>query len=171
MRPARVEDAQELYDLIESNRDHLAWFIRSSLVTSVEDERSWLEKVTQPVELAKRIGGLIEQRGQIIGNVTMRFLEGPDHASAEMGYFLAEDAQGSGLVTKACRILIRLAFDKHDIHRVVIRAARENERSRAVADRLGFTFEGYQREALELDDGRHDSAVYSLLSHERDRLG
>ena len=170
LRPARVEDAQELYDLIDANRSHLSPVIRSSQVTCVEEEREYLEKMSHPDERAKRIGGLIEQRGVIIGNVTMQFLEGPDQGTGEIGYFLSESAQGSGTVTKACRVLIRLAFDEHDIHRVNIRSIKNNRRSRAVAERLGFTFEGYLREALQLDDGRHDVAVYSLLSHERDRL-
>ncbi len=170
LRKAQIEDAQELYDLIDSNRVHLSAVIRSSQITSVGDEREYLEKMSRPEEQAKRIGGLIEQDGVITGNVTMRFLDGPDQGTGEIGYFLAKSAEGSGTITKACRVLIRLAFDEHDIHRVNIRVTKSNKRSRAVAERLGFTLEGYLREAIQLDDGRHDVAMYSLLTHERDQL-
>ena len=171
IRPARIDDAQEAFELIESNREHLKGLNRMSHIQNIDDERAFLEKMTQPEVLARRIGGLIEKDGKLIGGIGLGLRDGADTGSGELGYWLAEHATGSGIVTNACRILITMAFDEYDIHRVIIRATRDNKRSRAVAERLGFTFEGYQREALKHDDGYHDSAVYSLLSHERGRLG
>jgi RimJ/RimL family protein N-acetyltransferase len=39
-------------------------------------------------------------------------------------------------------------------------------RSRALAERLGFSYEGTLRKALRLSDGYHDDAVYAVLAEE-----
>lgn len=49
--------------------------------------------------------------------------------------------QGKGIVTAACRTMVRHAFEEHQLHKVVISCAIDNPRSRAVAERLGFTQE------------------------------
>ncbi len=57
------------------------------------------------------------------------------------------------------------------MHRITIRARTDNVRSRAVAERLGFTFEGVMREALLVQEDHHDAALYSLLRNEWPRDG
>ena len=85
---------------------------------------------------------------------------------ADIGYWLAADAQGRGLATECSRRLIDWLLDERDMHRITIRARTDNTRSRAVAERLGFTFEGVLREALLVQEAHHDAALYSLLRSE-----
>ena len=42
IRSARVDDAQEAFELIESNREHLKGLNRMSHIQSIEDERAFL---------------------------------------------------------------------------------------------------------------------------------
>ena len=52
-------------------------------------------------------------------------------------------------------------------HRIEIQAAADNRRSRAVAERLGFTFEASMRDGHRHPDGTYvDQVVYGLLEHE-----
>lgn len=58
--------------------------------------------------------------------------------AAEPGYWLDEDRQGLGIMTRATARLIEFAFDKQECNRVVLRCAAENIKSRGIPERLGF---------------------------------
>jgi ribosomal-protein-serine acetyltransferase len=84
--------------------------------------------------------------------------------STSVGYWLAEEHQGQGLMTRAVRALVDHAFGELDLHRVEIQVAEGNRRSRAIPERLGFQHEGTLREA-ECVGGRYlDLVVYGLLA-------
>ena len=75
--------------------------------------------------------------------------------------------EGQGLITKACRRLIDYGFDERELHRIEIQAAADNRRSRAVAERLGFTLRSVMRDGHRQPDGTYvDQVVYGLLEHE-----
>jgi RimJ/RimL family protein N-acetyltransferase len=98
---------------------------------------------------------------EVIGGVNLRF---GDHDIAEISYFLRASARGRGLATRAVRLVARWAFDELAIERIELRAHPENEPSRRVAERAGFTREGVERASRALPDGtRFDSIVYSLI--------
>jgi ribosomal-protein-serine acetyltransferase len=69
-------------------------------------------------------------------------------------------------MTQAVRAMLDETLDAWGLHRVEIRATVENERSRALIERVGFTFEGVAREAFRLGDAFRDDAVYSMLAPE-----
>jgi len=86
--------------------------------------------------------------------------------SAELGYWLDRAMQGKGIVTAACRTMVRHAFEEHQVHKVVISCATDYPRSRAVAERLGFLQEGILRQADWLHDRSVDMVFYGLLKVE-----
>lgn len=85
---------------------------------------------------------------------------------AEVGYWLSPDFCGRGLMTDACRALLRHGFDTLSLHRIEIRCADANRRSAAVAERLHFRHEATLRESLRYQDTVHDERVYGLLRRE-----
>ena len=66
-------------------------------------------------------------------------------------------------MTRSCREMIAHAFSALGLHRVVIRCATENHRSRAIPERLGFKLEGIERQSQWLYDHFVDLAAYALL--------
>jgi ribosomal-protein-serine acetyltransferase len=77
-----------------------------------------------------------------------------------------DEFEGKGLVTKTCRALIDYAFNELGLNRMIISCATENQKSRAVPERLGFTQEGILRQSEWLRDHFVDMVVYGLLASE-----
>ncbi|MGF1591192.1 MAG: GNAT family N-acetyltransferase [Pleurocapsa sp.] len=83
-----------------------------------------------------------------------------------LGYWLGEEYNGKGIMTKSVRELIEVGFDYYGLNRVEIRCAVGNNRSRALPERLGFKNESIIREAEKLLDKYVDHVVYGLLRSE-----
>lgn len=81
----------------------------------------------------------------------------------ELGYWLVPQMQGKGIITTCVQKLTKIAFEKLGMNRVQIKVARGNEKSMAIPKRLGFQFEGTERQG-EFHQGRYlDLEVYSFL--------
>jgi len=82
----------------------------------------------------------------------------------EIGYWVRRSERGRGLVTEAVQTLMRFAFDTLHARRVEVRMSSANQRSRAVAERCGFTLEGVLRQdSLGVDGQPRDTVVYSRV--------
>ncbi len=161
-------DAEELYALIDRNRDHLArwlpWAGKQTLDATVEFIRGTRRQLAEDDGFQ---AGIVrdERLAGIVGFHAVQW----GHRATSIGYWLAEAEQGRGTMTLAVEALLEHAFDEWGLNRVEIRAATENRRSRAVAERLGFRLEGVLREAERVGDRFLDNAVYSMLAGERRR--
>ena len=69
-----------------------------------------------------------------------------------------------GLMTNSCRALTAHAFEAYGLNRMTIACATENNKSRAIPERLGFELEGVQRQAEWLYDHFVDHALYGMLN-------
>lgn len=79
---------------------------------------------------------------------------------------MGQQFQGKGIITQACAALVDHAFQEMNLHRVEIRTAVENFKSRAVPERLGFKEEGIARQSAWLYDQFIDHVVYGMLAEE-----
>lgn len=83
----------------------------------------------------------------------------------EIGYWIRKSAQGQGYVSEAVQALARMAFEQLQARRVEIRMDDKNLRSRAVAERCGFEFEGVLRsDALSPSGEARDTRVYARIA-------
>jgi RimJ/RimL family protein N-acetyltransferase len=89
-----------------------------------------------------------------------------DEGVAELGYWLAREARGRGVVTRALHLLAAWVFDTLPVERLQLGIEPDNEASRAVAERAGFTFEGVLRSYFVNKGVRRDAAMYSLIRGE-----
>ncbi|MEO7909583.1 MAG: GNAT family protein [Roseiflexaceae bacterium] len=102
--------------------------------------------------------------GQLVGTCGFWRLIKP-HDRAEIGYELAQDWWGQGVMTEALDVMLQFGFTRMGLHSVEAQIHPANTGSRRVLEKLGFIREGYFRENyLDLVEGRFtDTAVYSLL--------
>jgi ribosomal-protein-serine acetyltransferase len=89
---------------------------------------------------------------------------------AEFGYWLGEEFQGNGLMTAAARAMTAHLFTEFDLHRLELHIRTNNPRSRAIAERLGFTLEGIQGQAAWSNGQFVDIACYGLLRETWDKM-
>ncbi len=156
-------DARELHALIEANRAYLASWLPWAAGQSAADTVDFIHKTRlqltendgfqTAIVCEERIAGVIGYLGVDWSN-----------RSTGIGYWLAEEQQGRGTMTRAVRALTDHALSAWELNRVEIRAAVENRRSRAVPERLGFRHEGTLQEAERLGDRCLDCALYAMLA-------
>lgn len=166
LRLLEERHAEEVFSLLELNRSHLqaelTWLNdQLSLNDAKEYIRAGLERFASNNGL--RAG--IWLQDSLAGIISLHNVIWADR-KASLGYWLGASFQGQGLVTKACRVLINQAFNELKLNRLEIQCDPENDRSRKIAERLGFTQEGVLRQAWWIRDRFVDEVVYGLLASE-----
>lgn len=167
LRKLRIEDAADLFELIERNRDHLRRFMPWERGTrSVEDSRSFLEASLRQWEDGQAFDyGIFEKStGERIGGFGVHQISWQHHR-AELGYWIAAAREGHGFASQSLRAIEDLLFQR-GFHRLEIRCASANQRSAQVALRQGYVLEGTLREhAIENGEFR-DTQVFAKLRSE-----
>lgn len=165
LRLFEESDAESLHELIERNRAHLARWLPWAEGQTLEGTQAFIRMSREQLADNDGFQAAILEHGRIIGAIGFHRVDWL-HRSTGIGYWLAADAQGRGTMTLGVSALLDFAFRAWRLNRVVIRAAVENDRSRAIPERLGFRLEGTLRQA-EFVSGRYvDHAVYSMLADE-----
>ena len=154
--------AEVLFELIEQNRER---HLEIPQIFSLEEAREFIRRDLALFADNKGLGVGIWHCGKLAGGVRYHEIDWKNRAT-EFGYWLGAEFEGKGLITKVCAAMIAHAFDELELNRIVIICDTANPKSRAVAERLGFTGEGVLRQAEFLKDRFIDQAVYSLLADE-----
>ncbi len=82
---------------------------------------------------------------------------------ASVGYWVAADARGRGVATRALRLMAEWALKDLALARLELTCGPDNLASQRVAEKVGFRKEGVLRSHIRFKDGRRDTVVYSLL--------
>jgi len=85
------------------------------------------------------------------------------HFRAEIGYELAYEHWGKGIMTEALRAMLPFGFEVMQLHSVEASIEPNNKGSARVLEKVGFRQEGYYRENFYLNGVFSDTAVFSLL--------
>ena len=162
-----LRHAEELFELTDRNRLYLRrWLPWLDGIRMVEDTRGFIRSTLAQARENNGFQAVMLSGGKLAGVVGHHQIDWRNRATA-LGYWVGEEFQRRGLVTAACRRLVGHSFDVLGLHRVEIRCAVENHRSRAIPERLGFRFEGRFRDAEWLYDHWVDHAVYARLAPDR----
>lgn len=165
LRLLQESDVDELHAVIVANRDYLARRLPWAASQTFEDTQVFIRRTRQ--QLAGNDGfqtAVVEDR-EIVGMIGFTGISW-QHRSTTIGYWLAESAQGRGIMTRAVRMLVDHAIGTWQLNRIEIRAEIDNTRSRAIAERLGFNQEGVSRDAERIGDRYLDQAMYAMLARE-----
>jgi ribosomal-protein-serine acetyltransferase len=135
-------------------------------IKGLDDTLKFIRDSLQDFAANKSFNVGVWENGKYVGGLGIHHID-PTRRCGEVGYWLVKDAEGRGIMTRACGALITHGFGGMKLHRMEIRCDTENARSRAIPKRLGFREERILRESLERFDGvMRDAVVYGLLTHE-----
>jgi ribosomal-protein-serine acetyltransferase len=163
LRRLEMADLEDVWATVDASRARLEpWMPWIDATRSIDDQRAWLETVVN--DPGTLDGGGLFVDGRYVGGAGLSW--DPFRVKGEIGYWIAGEFEGRGIVTRATRVLVDIGFREVGLHRIEIHAGVDNTRSRAIPERLGFTSEGIQRESGRGSFGFHDQVVYSMLEDE-----
>ena len=167
MRVWREDDIQIAFDIVMRNREHLATFMQWMTPDySIDHATRFINEGIKSRLDRKNLGLALFRGDDLVGSIGFNRLEWASR-SCEIGYWIAREEEGKGIITRACRALIDYAFEELDMNRVEIRCSAENTRSAGVPERLGFKREGMLRQAEMLNGRAHDFYIYGLLAQDQ----
>jgi ribosomal-protein-alanine N-acetyltransferase len=165
LRPITQADAEALFAIYADPETMRYW---SHLpYTSIDQARALIDRILTSYSAKNGIEWAITERGsdQLIGKCCYhRVLK--DHFRAEVGYVLARDRWGQGILREALLSVLDLGFSAMGLHSVEAQLDPRNERSANALEKVGFKKEGHLRESFFLDGKFSDTAIYSLLKRE-----
>lgn len=148
--------------LVQTQLDYLSqWLAWPPYCQSEQAFTSFIQGALHEYAEGKSITCAILFNGVIVGNCSLNNIN-RSLQRADIGYWLSQDYQGKGIVTRSVQALIKIAFNDLDLEKVQLSAAVENHSSRQVAERLGMVLEGIITRNEKVGDRVLDHAIYAL---------
>lgn len=166
LRMLTNNDADRLFEITDQSRIYLReWLPWVDQTKTIKDSEAFIQMSIQMY--IDRIGLTtgIFYKNVLVGVAGFNRIDW-ENKIGYIGYWLGNDYQGRGIMTRAVRALINFAFNEYELNRIDIRAASGNIKSQAIPKRLGFTNEGLLRQTEWLYDHFVDHIVYGLLKSE-----
>ncbi len=166
LRPPQAGDASAFIAAARtSQRLHGAW-------TSPPSTRArfdlYLQRFAGDTSTAKDVGFLVLRREDhaLVGVLNFSEIVRGPFQSTYLGYYGFAPHAGQGYMTEGMALGLDVAFRKLRLHRVEVNIQPTNVRSLALAERVGFTREGYSRRYVKIAGRWRDHVRLALLAEE-----
>ncbi len=165
LRPFRLEDADPLWDSLESDltnkltgthatftRDMIDNYITKQVKADDDDRASFIIAVGNDL--------------RAVGEVVINDIDHDNHsANIRISLFYEQDFN-KGYGTEAMRLMVDYGFKTLNLHRIELGVYAFNPRAIRVYEKIGFKQEGILRDALYWDGEYVDEITMSILAHE-----
>ncbi|MDL2308106.1 GNAT family N-acetyltransferase [Bacteroidales bacterium OttesenSCG-928-B11] len=167
LKPLEKDDAIHIFETINTQRKYMQeWLPFVPYTRELYDSLQYVDYVLNMPDEYKEEVYTILYHNEFCGIIGLKPVDW-NNMRSEFGYWLSQPFQGKGIVTRCVQRLLHYAFNDLKINRIQIKCAVGNVRSSNIPKRLGFTFEGIEREGERYNDQRYfDIEVYSLLQRE-----
>lgn len=172
LSPVRREDKPALLHHF-STRDIYNTTLNIPYPYFAEHADWWLQKrIEQTARLGKEVCFAIRTApdGKLIGCISADTLDLGKTHKAEIGYWLAKEFWGRGLMTSVVRAYVDYAFRELGLVRITARTFDFNHASARVLEKNGFKFEGRLRQDVMKEGKLIDTNLYGLLKEDLPRL-
>ncbi len=104
--------------------------------------------------------------GEVIGSIGVHQLSDIYSKSAEMGYWIAEDFWGRGIVPLAIKEMLQYGFTTFDIDRIFARTTHTNLASQQVLKKAGFIFEAELKGTIFKNKEYFDELIFGFRKNQ-----
>lgn len=104
----------------------------------------------------------IDINGQAVGGIGISPQNDIMRLNAELGYWLSEDFWGQGIMTKAIKEIVKLAFGTFEINRIFATPFETNFASHRVLEKAGFKLEARFEKIVIKNGVLLDELVYAF---------
>lgn len=159
--------AQEMFDLIDQNRDQLNEFLPwPDKIKNVQDQINYIkmtnESWKQKALFDYGIYNLANQK--FVGNIGVHSIDWRN-SRCELGYWLGHSFEGQGFASEAVGLVENECF-KIGFHRIEIRCSTRNEKSAYVALRNRYKLEGILKNEIIENNIFRDTMIFAKLATE-----
>lgn len=167
LRRLQMSDADDIFEIIDSQRDYLGkWLPFVETTEDVGSIQKFISNVISKPEERSEFTYSIRKNNQLVGLIDIKTTD-LSNKRTEIGYWLSEDFQGEGIMSRSVQRICDYAFNNLNLNRVEIKCATGNIPSKSIAKRLGFLLEGTEREGELLSNNKYtDLEVYSMLKRD-----
>ncbi len=168
LRPLRIEDAEQGFLMFLDSPSRRFLQLGTELPTSVELERSALERYVGCRDVDGAIVFAIENvAGTSVGSISFHSRH-RKNGTFGFGIVIDRDHRRMGYAQDAVRILLRYAFWERHYQKCNSACVAGNEASIQLHKKLGFVEEGRRRRQLFFDGQYHDDLLFGLTREEFD---
>lgn len=167
LKEIELTDAENIFNAINSQRKYLGeWLPFVEFTKKIEDSETFIKSLLNAPKESKVPAYVIFYKNNFAG---LAGFVRPDkeNRKIEIGYWLSENFQKKGIMTKCVKTLINRAFKDLEMNRVQIKCGEDNIPSINVAKRTGLKLEGIERDGELFPDGKFiNLEIYSILKKE-----
>lgn len=158
--------AQTLFNLTNANREYLReWLPWLDSIKSCSDTQKFIESTIEASSAGGAPNFAIIYEGAMCGVAGFHKIN-HQHKVGSIGYWLSEKYVGNGIMTASVKALLNIGFGEFNLNKIEIHCAEGNTKSRAIPERLGFTYEATLRQCEWLYSKYVNHAIYSMLASE-----
>jgi ribosomal-protein-alanine N-acetyltransferase len=163
LRQAGPADVEPLFRIRSDERT--MQFLARRQATTMSEVEEMLMRMEEERITAKSLSWMLSLRedGTMVGSIGLYRIK-PEHHCTEVGYQLAPEHWGRGLMHEALNAVTAYGLGPLAFHRLEAMTDPRNERSRALLERCGYELEGIQRENYYWEGRYMDSAIYARLA-------
>ena len=157
LRPWKMDDLEDFFDYasIEGLGQMAGWLPHKTIA----DSRIILDMFIR----GRRVFAIeLKETGKVVGTIGYMSYNA-DNATVEVGYSLAREQWGKGLMTEALTAVITETFRALDMHRIEAMHFTDNPASGRVMEKCGMTHEGHLREKVCCKGTFRDVEMWGIL--------
>ncbi|HZW23269.1 GNAT family protein [Noviherbaspirillum sp.] len=165
IRPFRITDTEAFASAVRESVETVGpWLPWCHAGYGPKEARAWIGQCAVRLNMgfSYDVGIFSEDCAVLYGGVAINQIDHV-HNTGNIGYWVRESQQRQGIATRAARVIAQFGFETLKLTRLEIVAAEDNLPSRAVAEKLGATFECIARNRLLVNGTPVAAAVYSLV--------